>query len=276
MLIEFKNKIFIGSDNRKSLFDCRIPKDAKAMIIFVHGYKGFKDWGAWNLMENYFVDKGVGFVKFNMSHNGGTVDNPIDFDDLEAFGNNRYSYELNDLNIIIAETKRMVEQECELEIPIFLLGHSRGGGIVILGGDNHPDIEGIISLAGISNIENRFPTDEALEEWKETGYYTVFNGRTHQEMPHYYSFYEDFIQHKGGLDIEKTASGLKKKFLQIHGDMDLAVSISEGLLLARWTETEIEIIKGADHVFGSSHPWITKELPYDLKLALEKIFKFIT
>ena len=147
---------------------------------------------------------------------------------------------------------------------------------MLLGGADHPDVQGIISLAGISNIENRFPIDEALEEWKETGYYTVFNGRTKQEMPHYYTFYDDFIQYKEDLDIERTATGLKKKFLQIHGDMDLAVSISEGLFLARWTETEIEIIKGADHVFGSRHPWLSKELPYDLNLALDKVFDFVS
>ena len=31
------------------------------IIIFCHGYKGFKDWGAWSLMGNAFVSKGFTF-----------------------------------------------------------------------------------------------------------------------------------------------------------------------------------------------------------------------
>ena len=95
MLIDFKNKIYIGSNGRKSLYDCTVPDNPKGAIIFIHGYKGYKDWGAWNLMQDYFVKEGIGFVKFNMSHNGGTTDEPIDFQDLDAFGENRSNHPRN-------------------------------------------------------------------------------------------------------------------------------------------------------------------------------------
>ena len=35
------------------------------LVIFCHGYKGYKDWGAWNLVADEFVKKGFSFVKFN-------------------------------------------------------------------------------------------------------------------------------------------------------------------------------------------------------------------
>ena len=59
--------------------------DSNPLIIFCHGYKGFKDWGAWNLMAEAFAKIGFCFIKFNFSHNGGTIEQPIDFPDLEAF-----------------------------------------------------------------------------------------------------------------------------------------------------------------------------------------------
>ena len=74
---------------------------SKKVIIFCHGYKGFKDWGAWNLMAEAFANSGFFFIKFNFSHNGGTPEQPIDFPDLEAFGNNNYSKELDDLGSVI-------------------------------------------------------------------------------------------------------------------------------------------------------------------------------
>ena len=73
----------------------------KKVVIFCHGYKGFKDWGAWNLMAESFAKAGFFFIKFNFSHNGGTAENPIDFPDLEAFGNNNYTKELDDLERVI-------------------------------------------------------------------------------------------------------------------------------------------------------------------------------
>ena len=63
----------------------------KPIVIFCHGYKGYKDWGAWNLVAEAFVKSDCFFIKFNFSHNGGTAENPIDFPDLEAFSENSFT-----------------------------------------------------------------------------------------------------------------------------------------------------------------------------------------
>ena len=275
-MIDFKDKVYEGSEKRKSLFDCQIPEDAKAVVIFVHGYKGYKDWGAWNLVQKRFINAGFGFVKFNMSHNGGTVGNSIDFPDLDAFGRNCYSYELDDLHTIIQETHRMIHQELELTIPIYLLGHSRGGGVSVLAAAENDKIAKIISLAGISDIGSRFPEGDLLDDWKIAGVQHVKNARTNQMMPHFYSFYEDFERNADRLNIEKAATSLKIPFLQIHGDMDVSVSISEGMRLAQWTNTGLSVIKGAEHTFGTKQPWDSNEIPEDMEKVIEKAIEFFT
>ena len=65
----------------------------KPIVIFCHGYKGFKDWGAFDKMHSKFIEAGFAMLKFNFSHNGGTHKEPIDFPDLKAFGNNNYIIE---------------------------------------------------------------------------------------------------------------------------------------------------------------------------------------
>lgn len=274
-MIEFKNKVFVGSNQRKSLFDCQIPQGAQALIVFMHGYKGFKDWGAWNLMVEKLLEHNIACLKFNASHNGGTIDNLIDFDDLEAFALNRYSYEVNDLSIMIDEAHRLLHDECQLDIPLFVMGHSRGGGIAILEGSKNDKVDGVISLAGISDIGSRFPSGEALQQWKRKGVMFVSNARTNQEMPHYFSFYEDFLQNEQDLSIEAAAEKLKKPFVQIHGDMDLAVSISEGLQIAKWTNTRIKIIKGGDHTFGAKHPHTHQSLTDQLEEVVQHVLDFV-
>ena len=75
------------------------PKD---IVVFCHGYKGYKDWGAWNLVAEEFAKRDFFFIKMNFSHNGGTKEQPIDFPDLEAFGQNNYVKELDDLDSVIS------------------------------------------------------------------------------------------------------------------------------------------------------------------------------
>ena len=226
------------------------------------------------MVEREFVKSDFGFLKFNMSHNGGTVENPIDFPDLDAFGLNDYTKELYDLNKITNIAEKFLK-ESSLKIPIYLIGHSRGGGVSILHAQKDSRIKKLVSWAAISDIESRFPTGDELEDWQYGGVRFVKNGRTNQMMPHFYSFYENFIANKDNLNIEFACEHLKIPFLPIHGDMDLAVSISEGIQIATWTKVDLRIIKGAEHTFQTKHPWETRTLPYDMnKVVQESIFFF--
>lgn len=264
---------YTGSNNRKSLIDLKIPTNFNGeMIVFVHGFMGFKDWGAWNLMQDYFIAKGFGFCKYNATHNGGTIENGIDFPDEQAFGENTYSKELNDLISVLD----WLETQIETPFKVNLIGHSRGGGIVLLASKEDTRIKKVITLAAICDIESRFPTNEALEEWKKLGIQYVANSRTKQNLPNYYTLYEDFKANEERLNIQKACENLKIPALVIHGDQDTSVSISEGEQIANWVHLELITIPATDHVFGSTHPWNRTTLPEKLETVCEKILNFLT
>ena len=48
----------------------------KPVIVFAHGFKGFKDWGHWELIAEKFALEGFCFIKFNFSHNGVSMSPP--------------------------------------------------------------------------------------------------------------------------------------------------------------------------------------------------------
>jgi hypothetical protein len=257
--MKIENAVYTGANEKKSLIDLEIPEkmECQHLVVFVHGYKGFKDWGAWNLVQQYFVERGIGFCKFNLSHNGGTIENPIDFPDLEAFADNRYTYEVEDIPCAID----WIEQNVDLsEMKVHLIGHSRGGGDVILAGKDER-VNSIITWSSISDIEKRFPKGEELEEWKEKGVRTVKNGRTNQDMPHNYSMYEDWELNKPLLNIKEHAEALSKTCLHLHGDIDEAVSITDSESLSNWTEGKLIVISDGNHTYGSKHPWTDDNLP---------------
>ena len=273
-----KNILIPGKNGKPILTDILYLEDEKPkpIIIFCHGYKGFKDWGAWNLMAEEFAKAGFCFIKFNFAFNGGTVKEPIDFPDLKAFGNNNYTKELDDLDSVINWLIDNYSQNKNFDTSnITLLGHSRGGGIVTIKAEEDSRISKVISLAGVCDYENRFPKDEAFDTWKKEGVYYVINGRTKQDMPHFYQFFEDFEQNKERLDIKRATSNLKTPHLIIHGSNDTSVSIDEAKNLHNWNpKSKLVIIKDADHVFNSKHPWGKKEMPLQLKQVIKAITEF--
>ncbi len=259
--LNLKNQLFVGSNNRKSLVDLVIPKNFNdKLIVFIHGYMGYKDWGCWNLVENYFTELGYGFSKFNMTHNGGTIENPIDFNDIEAFGENNYSKEVNDLQHVL----NWIETQL-LSLPeIYLIGHSRGGGIALLSSKDNR-VKKIATWAAICDIEKRFPEGTQLKVWKTQGKRYVVNGRTEQKMPNNYSQYENFTENREDLNIEQACLNSTKRTLVIHGDLDTSVDIEEGRNIANWLKTRLFEIEDAEHTFGSTQPWNESEMPEHLQ-----------
>ncbi len=265
-----KNEQFIGANGKASLFDVTTPKSwNKKLIIFSHGYMGYKDWGAWNLMEEYFVNHNFGFLKYNVSHNGGTVENGIDFSDLDAFSMNSYSKEMRDMEAILEYTKDNIEGVKH----IYLLGHSRGGGMVLLQA-NHSNVSKIAALAPICDISSRFPPETELKDWQTKGIRFTVNGRTKQKMPHHYSQFEDFLRNQSQLNIEQTLRDSKIPICVIHGDKDLAVNISEGQAIAEWAGVKLISIPNEQHTFGASQPWTEKKLPLGLEIVCEHLLAF--
>lgn len=270
--ISIKNDIYEGASGKESVFDLTIPPGWNGeLILFVHGYMGYKDWGCWNLVSDFFVNENFGFAKYNLSHNGGTCENPIDFDDLDSFANNSYSKEIEDLEAIVSK----IESLLDVKPKINLIGHSRGGGISLLQSKNEK-VSKIISWAGISSIERRFPNGELLDQWKKDGVRYYKNGRTGQDMPHAYSQYEDFLENKDRLDIEAHCSLNKKPTLIIHGEKDASIKIDEGKKLELWLNTELVIIQNTQHTFDSSQPWKSPDMPGALKEACEITLEFLT
>ena len=121
------------------------------VAVFFHGFKGFKDWGYWRLAAEAFAASGIAFLRCNFSHNGTTPEQPEDFADLEAFGQNNYSKELADIDAVLNWLHR---PETQAQHPVdlnrlCLIGHSRGGGLAIIAAREDTRIQQLITWASV-------------------------------------------------------------------------------------------------------------------------------
>lgn len=243
------------------------------MVIFVHGFKGFKDWGAHNLVAEYFAQHGFRFLKFNFSHNGTTPDQPVDFADLIAFSENTFSMELDDLD-------RIIDFACNgSAIPkaptVTLMGHSMGGGISIIKAAEDDRVSKLVTLASIASFRDLWPKKEE-EQWKIQGLRYITNARTGQQMPLKSTLLDDLDRHPARLNIPAKAAEITQPWLIIHGDGDTSVPVSLAKKLkAAQPKAELLIIPKADHVFNATHPYPDKTLPPALQEVCNHVVDFL-
>ena len=247
------------------------------LLLFLHGFKGFKDWGHFNPIADAFAEQQFVFLKFNFSHNGTTPEHPQEFVDLEAFGQNNFSFELEDLGNVIdfACSRKFPVPKKEFDANhIYLLGHSRGGGIAILKAVEDSRVKKIATWASVSEY-GKFWNEAMLPMWQENGVVYVPNVRTGQQMPLFWQLYEDFRDNRNRLLIPDAVKKLRIPFLVVHGTADLTVPYQSALDLVDWhPAATLVTILGGDHTFGGKHPFSDPDLPESAQKAVMETVGF--
>jgi len=259
------NKIRITSFGYENL-------ESAPCLIFVHGFKGFKDWGFWPYSGNFFAEKGFFVLTFNFSHNG-VGDSLTEFTELDKFANNTFSLELEELNEIIdAYLNNFFGKKSNKRIGI--VGHSRGGGDSLIVSSKRKEINAVVIWASVANF-NRY-TERQANEWRKNGFFEVLNTRTNQMMRLNVSLLEDIEKNKTDLlNLKKAAKNLNKPLLIVHGEQDLSVKIEEGEQIFNWSNkelTEFYKIKATGHTFDITHPIEGSNQKFDS--VLEKTLNF--
>ncbi|HSW56127.1 MAG TPA: alpha/beta fold hydrolase [Ignavibacteriaceae bacterium] len=241
-------------------------------LIFVHGFKGFKDWGFWPYIGNYFAEKGFFVLSFNFSHNG-IGEGVTEFAELDKFAKNTFSLEIEELNEIIDGYLNNFFGTSSNK-PIGILGHSRGGGDALIVSSKRKEIKAVVTWASVANF-NRY-TERQAKEWQKNGFFEVLNTRTKQMMQLNVSLLEDIEQNKNDLlSLENATKNLNKPLMIIHGEQDLSVKIEEGEQIYNWSNkelTEFYKIKATGHTFDIVHPFAGSNQKFDS--VLEKTLNF--
>lgn len=247
-------------------------KASKDVVIFYHGFKGFKDWGHFNLIAQTFAQNDFLFVKYNGSYNGVTEDNLLELTEPEVFGRNTFSIELDDLGLVIDWVLR---KEFSFEIRnIYLLGHSRGGGIVLLKSAEDKRVKRVCTWASVYEY-GKIWGEDLLAEWKKKGVHYVVNSRTGQELPIYFDVYDDYSENYNRLHLPSLLPSIEQDALVIHGNEDAVVPLlAAEKIVEKLPNGKLLAIDGGDHVFGARHPWEEDNLPTPSDKVVEETMIF--
>ena len=224
-------------------------------LIFVHGFKGFKDWGFGPYIGDYFAKIGFFILTFNFSHNG-VGESLTEFIELEKFANNTFSLEISELSELISAYLTGYFGLTENK-KIGLLGHSRGGAISILTAIKRNEVNAVALWSSVSKLDRY--SDRQKEKWRKNGVFEVFNKRTRQSMKLNIALLNDIEKNKEGtLNIEKAIKNFNRPLFIAHSDQDLAVPIKEAEQIYNWSNkelTEFFKVPESGHTFNIKHPF---------------------
>jgi dienelactone hydrolase len=250
--------------------DVYLPENARGIpaVVACHGFKGFKDWGFWPETARRFCEAGLGFIVFNFSGSG-IGETPEEFTEFDRFEANTIGRELEDLGRILdAATHRSIPVGGVDVRRLGLLGHSRGGGVVLIRTSRDPRVRATVTWAAVSTFL-RVGEDERTR-WRNRGYAEVVNQRTGQVFRMGAGFLDDLETHAEAYDPLLAVARMKTPLLVVHGTQDDAVPLEDARLLAHHAApgtASLALIQGAGHTFGAVHPFAGSTAALDQVLS---------
>lgn len=274
-----KECVIEGRNGKPVSFDLNWNEKAEQqpLVVFAHGFKGFKDWGTFNAIADHFVANGFAFLKLNFSYNGVSPDNLVDFVDLEAFGNNTFSKEMDDFDAVFDWVQQELKADKTFDTTqLTLIGFSRGGGVAVVEAAENPAIKKLVTWAAVGDFRSRYSAVQ-IEAWKKEGVLYIPNARTGQQMPLYSTLYTDFIENEERFTIQKAAEKLTIPTLVVHGLSDETVAVKDAENLHQWiAQSSLHLVENAGHTFNGKHPWNEQEmLPKETLELLKQTIDFL-
>jgi dipeptidyl aminopeptidase/acylaminoacyl peptidase len=244
----------------------------KPCVVYVHGFKGFKDWGFVPYLGDYFSQNGFFVITFNFSHNG-VGSSLFEFDELEKFAKNTISREIEELSLVVNSYKNTIFTSNVSE-KVGILGHSRGGGVSLITASRKNEISAVAVWASISKFDRY--SRKQISSWKKEGFIEVLNSRTYQVMKLGIELLDDIQTHKLALlNIEKAVRKLDKPLFIAHGDQDASVPFVEAEEIYNWANKELTTfleIPAAGHTFDVVHPFAGSNDKFDFLLSKTNSF----
>jgi dienelactone hydrolase len=238
-------------------------------VVICHGFKGFAHWAFFPYLARSLAENGLTAITFDFSGSGVGRDRET-FTELDAFGGNTFSKELEDIDNVVdyARRKKFIKGKHGL------FGHSRGGAMAILYATTlDAQVKSLVTWAAIGRTTWWTPEEAII--WRKRGYAEVTNSRTGQVMRLETELLDDVeLRANTTLNVAAAAAKIKVPWLIVHGTADETVPSTDAERLHELSlgVSTLRLIEGANHGFDAKHP--LNEVPPVLEKVVQETVKF--
>ncbi|KAB1219817.1 hypothetical protein CJ030_MR3G009459 [Morella rubra] len=211
---------------------------SKGLVILCHGIHSSKECIPLMNLAADLEREGISAFRFDFAGNGESEG---------AFQYGNYRREAYDLHAVIEHFRR---EGCEI---IAIIGHSKGGNVVLLYASMFNDISIVINISGRFNLERGMEGPlgkDFLQRIKQKGFIDVRNKRGKFE----YCVTEESLMDRLSMDTHATSLLIQPecRVLTVHGSMDKIVPLEDAMEFAKFIPNhKLHIIEGANHEYTS-------------------------
>ncbi len=264
-------------------FPDKISEESKPMVILIHGFRAFKDWGFFPYFANKLNEAGYISACIDFSLNT-VIDKEKSIFDMEKFAINTVSQEILEINSFIEDIvsgKVLTKSENNLwNKQIYLIGHSLGGALAIsVASKNDNIVKKLVTINSISDFD--IYTEKQKEKWFNLGYKEFFDSNTNQTFRLNLTFLTDRLTYSGNKSVASMVSKLNIPYLILHSENDITVSLKASDILYNASNkqyTEKIILKHTNHTLGVKHPFTNsnKYLDNTINIIVDFFNKYTT
>ncbi len=245
----------------------RPRKKARGVILLVHGFKGYKDYGMFPVIAHHLCDAGYVVHCMNFSHSG-MLDGDGPFERPDLFEADTWNKQVVDLQAAIKAIDEGVLQSQGL--PLILMGHSRGGVAVLLAAARGTQDLGQLQPTAVVTIASpcvcNSYSPEACAKLLEDGWLASPSSRTNQELRVGSGFLKEQLDDPESHDLEALVQQLSCPVLLAHGESDRTVPVEAADVLAQAIESggqsaTVVRLRDGDHVLNTPNPAPLDEAP---------------
>lgn len=239
-----QRRVVIENNHGEKLSGILHETGSKQLVIVCHGFQSSKERIPMVNLAAALEKEGISAFRFDFAGNGESEG---------SFQYGNYRREAEDLRAVVQHFRR------ENRVISAVIGHSKGGNVVLLYASKYNDVHAVVNISGRFNLEKgmegRLGKDFLLR-LKQHGYIDVFNRKGKFE----YRVTEESLKDRLTTDIHAACLLIQQecRVLTVHGSMDKFVPAEDALEFAKFIPNhKLHIIKGANHEYTSHQGELT-------------------
>ncbi|GFP93207.1 putative uncharacterized protein ydl057w [Phtheirospermum japonicum] len=233
-----QQKITVQNKRGEKLVGVLHETGSPKLVVLCHGFCSTKEY---NMMVNLAAaleNEGISAFRFDFSGNG-------ESEGSFHFGN--YSSEAEDLRSVVEYFTGLKRTT------VAVIGHSKGGGVVLLYASKYHDIPAVVNISGRYDLkrglEERLGKD-FLEKLKKDGYIDIKNKSGEVD----YRVTDESMTERLNTNMHKACLSIDKRcrVLIVHGSADEVIPVEDGHEFAKIIpNNRLQIVEGANHGYSS-------------------------